>query len=564
MKKRVLCLALVLVMALGLMPMAALAADAPQPIPCKYDEVEDFSEGLAAVAIKSGEKNSDGSSTLKWGFIDRTGTEVIPCQYSKAKSFSDGYAAVRRPQGWGIIDAAGTEIIPCQYDDAVPFSDGVGMLRTGGAWVIIDKSGKFLAACGSVDDLDDAGFHEGLIAVAEGTKKNYDTIYKWGFIDKTGRQVISYQYDKVRPFNDNGLAAVAVGTGKNDRHGWPILKWGFIDKTGKEVTPCRYSEVKDFSDGLAAVKLDTGEKDDYDNPIYSWGFVDNTGAEVIPCQYDQVRRGFRNGVAAVESDYGRILIDKAGNKISDDPCPATLGGEFSEGFAVHWIGSFRYGYRDDPRYGYVDEAGNAVTPYCFEDAHPFSEGLAAVKLDGKWGFITADLSDSRNCFYTTAYPSTQTVTLDGKSVELPCYALKDANGNLTNYVGIRDLAFLLQGTKRQCKVGWAEDGSTSIYFGVDYIPNGTELSAPFTGEQFCRRDSIDFDVNYPVRSSFTHTVIDWYPNYHYRLDCIRLTDANGGGYTYCPLRKLGQAMDFTVGWSAEQGVYIETSKPRGN
>ena len=38
-----------------------------------------------------------------------------------------------------------------------------------------------------------------------------------------------------------------------------------------------------------------------------------------------------------------------------------------------------------------------------------------------------------------AYPSTQTVLVDGKPVVFNAYALKDENGNDTNYVKLRDL-----------------------------------------------------------------------------------------------------------------------------
>ncbi len=42
-----------------------------------------------------------------------------------------------------------------------------------------------------------------------------------------------------------------------------------------------------------------------------------------------------------------------------------------------------------------------------------------------------------------AYPSTQTVLVDGKPVVFNAYALKDENGNDTNYVKLRDLGSAL-------------------------------------------------------------------------------------------------------------------------
>jgi hypothetical protein len=37
--------------------------------------------------------------------------------------------------------------------------------------------------------------------------------------------------------------------------------------------------------------------------------------------------------------------------------------------------------------GYVDENLEPQTPFCFDDGKDFSEGLAAVCLNGKWGYI---------------------------------------------------------------------------------------------------------------------------------------------------------------------------------
>jgi hypothetical protein len=48
---------------------------------------------------------------------------------------------------------------------------------------------------------------------------------KWGYIDKTGRLIIPFQFDTADYFSE-GLAAVGIGE-----------KTGYIDKTGKFVVP---------------------------------------------------------------------------------------------------------------------------------------------------------------------------------------------------------------------------------------------------------------------------------------------------------------------------------------
>ena len=61
----------------------------------------------------------------------------------------------------------------------------------------------------------------------------------------------------------------------------------------------------------------------------------------------------------------------------------------------------------------------------------------------------------------TAYASTQAVEVDGKKIEFQMYALKDASGNGTNYVKLRDVAHVLNGTGAQFSVGY-DNASKSI------------------------------------------------------------------------------------------------------
>ena len=44
--------------------------------------------------------------------------------------------------------------------------------------------------------------------------------------------------------------------------------WGFIDKSGTEVIPCKYDNARSFSEGLARVKLNG-----------KWGTVNKSGVE---------------------------------------------------------------------------------------------------------------------------------------------------------------------------------------------------------------------------------------------------------------------------------------------
>lgn len=143
----------------------------------------------------------------------------------------------------------------------------------------------------------------------------------------------------------------------------------------------------------------------------------------------------------------------------------------------------------------------------------------------------------------TAYASNITVNVDGKPVEFQCYALHDANGNPTNYIKLRDLADVLNGTQAQFEVGF--DGSALITTKRAYTPNGSEHSTPFSGNRTYKLADNSTKINGETTD----------------LAAFMLYDDNGGGYTYYQLRDLGEKLGFNVGWAADRGIFVETDKP---
>ena len=83
----------------------------------------------------------------------------------------------------------------------------------------------------------------------------------------------------------------------------------------------------------------------------------------------------------------------------------------------------------------------------------------------------------------TAYASTQAVEVDGKKVEFQMYALKDASGNGTNYVKLRDVAHVLNGTKAQFSVVSVSSKKTISVAGGAYEANGAEMTTPYSGDR---------------------------------------------------------------------------------
>lgn len=99
-----------------------------------WDEIQDFSEGFAAV-----------SQNEKYGFIDKNGQIVIQPQYTAVRSFHEGLAAVQESGKWKYINAKNETVIPARYSQALDFSDGkADAFFPGTGWQVIDKEGSLV------------------------------------------------------------------------------------------------------------------------------------------------------------------------------------------------------------------------------------------------------------------------------------------------------------------------------------------------------------------------------------------------------------------------------------
>jgi hypothetical protein len=170
---------------------------------------------------------------------------------------------------------------------------------------------------------------------------------KWGFIDRTGRLAVDYQFEEAA-YSQDGMAAVRDGG-----------IWGAIDGSGAMVIDPQYENAFYFSEGLAYVRTGAGP-----------AFIDATGEVVIPSHPEwQGAREFSEGWAGVYLKEGCGFIDVSGELVLWLP-EATDVGCFSEGVARVRVGG---------SYGYVDRSGDFEIDPQFRYATDFSDGLAVVE-----------------------------------------------------------------------------------------------------------------------------------------------------------------------------------------
>jgi hypothetical protein len=265
---------------------------------------------------------------------------------------------------WGFIDKSGTLVIPYRFDE-VAMDNYTGFAAPNYNFFLLKPF---------------RNFSEGLCAVSIGGK--------WGYIDKTGKEVVPLQYTGAGTFSE-GLACVRQGD-----------KVGYIDKTGKLVIPITldwfphsrksdddndgeagedYSQEKpyliidcfQFSEGLAAAF--SGKK---------CGYIDKSGKFVIPPQYEMCSQ-FHDGMAMVAKGMVVYRLDKTG-KVLAKLAPIT---EFyGDGLFVHFM--------DFQHSEFVDKDGKKAIAKEFALAEQFSDGLAAVEpaavplgSERLWGYI---------------------------------------------------------------------------------------------------------------------------------------------------------------------------------
>ena len=254
-------------------------------IPAKFSIAGDFKNGIALVDLenyidKTGKVLTGNelefqdkivifSQDEKMGLRHLNGKVVVPCNYDVIQNFSDGMAAVCKGHLWGYVDPLGTFVIPCSYHSSNYYDNGV-----------MDDWGEY----GAPDEAND--FHEGLVMVMKNRMAGFlnkqgktvipfvykrakdfseglaavKTSQKWGFVDKEGNNVIPCQYDTVASFKEGLVAAVKNG------------KCGYINASGQEVVPfifdkpAEFEPLHDFCEGLAVIKK---------NGVY--GYVDKEG-----------------------------------------------------------------------------------------------------------------------------------------------------------------------------------------------------------------------------------------------------------------------------------------------
>ncbi|MCI8530167.1 MAG: hypothetical protein HFH82_13615 [Lachnospiraceae bacterium] len=235
----------------------------------------------------------------------------------------------------------------------------------------------------------------------------------WGYSNSKGKKKIGTMYAYAGAFNQ-GMAPVIDSQGRGffvDTDGNKVFvadteetvtelgvmsssgiyavnngkEWNYYNQSG-ELVAGGFQEASTMANGLAACKTDGG-----------WQIYDTSGQVHIDGYYDDVLADekhmvYRNERLFVKAGDSYRMIDAFGNQIGMDT--------FEDG-KIFYESTYA-AVKKDGKWGFIDKDGNWFIAPTYEDARSFSNGYAAVRMNGQWGFINMDQELCIPCQFTDA------------------------------------------------------------------------------------------------------------------------------------------------------------------
>ena len=350
---------------------------------------------------------------LLWGVMPMqadaytvTTNVIIEPQYEDAKTFGDGYAAVKVDGKWGFINEEGQMVVEPQYDWANGVSDG---------YAVVAKMESFMLPWGDEEPFEGLVYHLISMDGMDVTLMNPYGESHWGMeypmfaydleqITSNSRTAYWYNYDGV----------VMVDGYAFDLEGQPILpknpeelawgEYGITFDMFTQTAPCVDGLIPMQAGimGLATSRcflMDTegnivkmfpaSEGMGYESAEtdgISWIYAPNDGLMVV---YRDVIVAETDGEDVwyyKDGDRGGIM-DMEGNWVIE-PCfdyfnLFTSGHYFNDGLMCFKL--TETGLR-----GAVNTEGETVIPFEYEELSSFANGYAAAKKDGKYVYLDTE------------------------------------------------------------------------------------------------------------------------------------------------------------------------------
>ena len=365
--------------------------------------------------------NYDERSIIVWGLIDAKGSTILPIEYRAiADKAIDGMIEIVKNKRCGYVDVTGHIILEPTYKEIGRFNDGYAIVSKGvpyydergqekeySIYGVINSSFKVVIPCEfhSIKYEKEKGLFKTdvgykttdgkYIADFNGKIIYVDSKYKYckEFHDDFAIAVLAYSDSDARyalinsksedilPPIFEGLELIVNGVYKFKLNG----KYGLVDSKGNILLQNLYEGIGKFEDNLACISII-----DTFNNYKLYGYIDSYGKEILPTVFEFIGKRhdkysviMSNGVWELFNvdNHNRTRIPKASyvGPLQNGLFKINIGGDYLE-----------QGKVEGGSWGYINQNGEVVIEPIYEYAYNFSEGLAAVKQNGKYGFIDKD------------------------------------------------------------------------------------------------------------------------------------------------------------------------------
>jgi WG containing repeat len=447
-------------------------------IAAEYEDANPFFGGFTSVAKRKGRTaGGAGKGTIttpgEWVVIDKTGKIIQERTFDKISPLQGGGLFIIEWNGKkGTMNTKGMPILPMEYSDVTIDKNGYTVFKT-----LDTKKYGMMNNVGSIIVATNYDYVSATVAnrfyVIQNGKYTVGDVNNNVFVQPDsangvilGKKRIVYHYtNKVKIFDLNGnpqktftdlnlksyghslsvtedsiklnmdntveLINLASNTKKTmpfgeagdfNEEGIFIGKkklYDFYDYTGKKLNTESYYSVVNFSDGIAALQVNSTSvphladknfnkiKDlyTYFQGPYSEGlayahngqgtmisYLDKKGSEVFSLSAKEGSRCLGGLISVKDKTTDRYyLVNKTGKQINAKTWEEI--GIFSDGLAL---------VKDNSKWGYIDALGNKVIDTKFDIASGFTKGAAVVKLNDKFFLINKKGEPINNIKYEAA------------------------------------------------------------------------------------------------------------------------------------------------------------------
>jgi len=349
------------------------------------------------------------------GLIDRQGRLVLPAQYCEIRIGEDRVVMGRDYNHWlflsgdngmlkecyadsvavtranvyalyrsGTVRLAGPDLKPLSediYSRVTSFSKERAVAVVDHRAGVVDPSGRFIISPSFMDIRFDGEFVK--------ASRMVDGRVKWMLLGPEGNPVSAKSYDDIGSWNGRFFPVKSRGF------------WGAMDRNGKEMIACVHDSLVQWKDENVVVRFKGG---------YGVIGIDETW-KVTPQRYPlelindslyllkrentTFLKGIRKGIIYFSDNRLEVREDHLLEYLTSGALwkidfSGTIKERYELPSGIEEISDESEGLRAirrDGRYGFIDAEGRLRIANRYEAARNFSSSLAAVRILGRWGFI---------------------------------------------------------------------------------------------------------------------------------------------------------------------------------